>query len=264
MFKAPLPRRSSALMITALSLLLLTPVLEPARAADESFSTQQKTDLGLIIKDYLMNNPELIRDAMAELERRDQMAAVEQQKKTLASVSDTLFKSERGIVLGNPKGDVTLVEFFDYNCGYCKRSMADLQALLKDDPKLRIVLRDFPVLGPESVEASMVAVAVATQLKGADYLAYHSKLMDSKGRIGKERAVQVAKELGIDMAKLDKDISSKETRLALEETMRIADQLKIQGTPAFVIGDEVVFGAVGREPLAKAIESVRQCGKAAC
>jgi len=264
MFKAPLPRRSSALMITALSLLLLTPVLEPVRAADESFSTQQKTDLGLIIKDYLMKNPEVIRDAMAELERRDQIAAVEQQKKTLASVSDTLFKSERGIVLGNPKGDVTLVEFFDYNCGYCKRSMADLQALLKDDPKLRIVLRDFPVLGPESVEASMVAVAVANQLKGGDYLAYHSKLMESKGRIGKERAVQVAKELGVDMAKLDQDISSKQTRLALEETMRIADDLKIQGTPAFVIGDEVVFGAVGRDPLAKAIESVRTCGKAVC
>ena len=110
----------------------------------------------------------------------------------------------------------------------------------------------------------MVAIAVATQLKGADYLAYHSKLMESKGRIGKERAVQVAKELGVDMGKLDKDISGKETRLALEETMRIADQLKVQGTPAFVIGDEVVFGAVGHDPLAKAIESVRQCGKATC
>lgn len=264
MFNAPLPRRSSALMISALSLLLLTPVLEPVRAADESFSTQQKTDLGLIIKDYLMNNPEVVRDAMAELERRDQMAAIEQQKKTLASVSDTLVNSELGIVLGNPKGDVTLVEFFDYNCGFCKRSMADMQALLKEDPKLRIVLRDFPVLGPESVEASMVAIAVATQLKGADYLAFHSRLMDSKGRIGKERAVQIAKELGVDMGKLDEAISSKQTRLALEETMRIADQLKIQGTPAFVIGDEVIFGAVGREPLAKAIESVRQCGKASC
>lgn len=264
MLNGPLTRSLSAILVTAAALLLATPVLKPAFAVDASFSAEQKADIGLIIKDYLMKNPEVIREAMAELERRDQIAAAEQQKKTLARVSDTLVNSERGIVLGNPKGDVTLVEFFDYNCGYCKRAMADLQVLLKSDPNLRVVIRDFPVLGTESVEASMVAVAVANQLKGAPYLDYHSKLMESKGRIGKERAVQVAKEMGIDMDRLDKDISSKETRLALEETMRIANQLQIQGTPAFVIGDEVVFGAIGREPLANAINSVRKCGKATC
>ena len=264
MLKTHLSSRLIAAGTLAVGLLIASHGFQPGFAAESPYSDQEKANLGSVIKEYLLKNPEVIRDAMAELERRDQVAAAEQQKKTLASVSDTLIKSERGIVLGNPKGDVTLVEFFDYNCGYCKRSMADLQMLMKDDPKLRIVLRDFPVLGTESVEASMVAVAVANQLKGGDYLAYHSKLMESKGRIGKERAVQVAKELGVDMAKLDQDISSKQTRLALEETMRIVDDLKIQGTPAFVIGDEVVFGAVGRDPLAKAIESVRTCGKAVC
>ncbi|MFM8701362.1 MAG: DsbA family protein [Hyphomicrobiales bacterium] len=264
MLKAWLSRRPSGLGIAAVLLLLATPVSKPVRAADDPFSAEQKAELGLIIKDYLIKNPEVVRDAMVELDRRDQLAAIEQQKKALASVSDMLVNSERSIVLGSPDGDVTLVEFFDYNCGYCKRAMADLQALLKNDPKLRVVLRDFPVLGAESVEASMVAIAVANQLKGTRYLDYHARLMESRGRIGKERAVQLAKELGVDMAKLEKDISGTETRLALEETMRIADQLKIRGTPAFVIGDEVVFGAVGRDPLAKAIESVRSCGKTTC
>lgn len=264
MLKARLVYRLIAAGTLAAGLVLLPHMNEPAFAAEAPYSDQEKADLGSVIKEYLLKNPEVIRDAMAELERRDQIAAAEQQKKTLASVSEILIKSERSIVLGNPKGDVTLVEFFDYNCGYCKRAMADLQALLKSDTDLRLVVRDFPVLGKESVEASMVAVAVANQLKGAAYLDYHSKLMESKGRIGKERALQVAKEMGIDMDRLDTDISSKETRLALEETMRIANQLQIQGTPAFVIGDDVIFGAVGREPLAKAIESVRTCGKAAC
>lgn len=264
MLKAHLSARLIAAGTLAVGLLIASHGFQTGFAAEAAYSDQEKANLGAVIKEYLLKNPEVIREAMAELERRDQVAAAEQQKKTLASVSDTLIKSERGIVLGNPKGDVTLVEFFDYNCGYCKRAMADLQVLLKSDPNLRVVIRDFPVLGTESVEASMVAVAVANQLKGAPYLDYHSKLMESKGRIGKERAVQVAKEMGIDMDRLDKDISSKETRLALEETMRIANQLQIQGTPAFVIGDEVVFGAIGREPLANAINSVRKCGKATC
>jgi protein-disulfide isomerase len=142
--------------------------------------------------------------------------------------------------------------------------LVDVRDLIKGDPKLRVIIRDFPVLGPDSVEASVVAVAARNQIKPDRYFEFHQKLMESKGRVGKDRAMALAKEFGVDQAKLSKDMESPDTRAAIQETMEIGDTLKLQGTPAFVIGDEVVFGAVGVEPLKQAVSSVRQCGRASC
>ena len=136
--------------------------------------------------------------------------------------------------------------------------------LMKDDPKLRLVLRDFPVLGPDSVEASLVALAVRKQLKADQYMTFHQKLLTSRGRVGKELALQAAHDSGADMAQLTKDMNSGESKPLIEATMRAADQLRIGGTPSFVIGDGVIVGAVGQETLASAIKSVRACGKASC
>jgi protein-disulfide isomerase len=201
---------------------------------------------------------------MVELEKKQKDAEKAAQTAAMKDFSGALTNSPRNIVVGNPQGDVTVVEFFDYNCGYCKRAAADLREMIKGDPKLRVVLRDFPVLGPESVEASLVAIAAKNQIKPDKYWEFHQKLLDGRGRVGKEKAIAVAKEFGADPAKLEKDMQSAEVRAAIEETMRIGDALKLQGTPAFIVGDEIIFGAVGEGPLKNAIASVRKCGKAAC
>ncbi len=233
--------------------------------ADEALlSDARKAEIGEIVKSYLLSHPEVIQDALNELEKRQRDAEANAQKTALASIGPDLIKAENGIVLGNPSGDVTLVEFFDYNCGYCKKSLSDIMTLMKDDPKLRVILRDFPVLGPDSIEASKVALAVRAQLSGSKYMEFHQKLLESRGRVGKDRALQVAQELGADMAKLQKDLDSTEVRRLIEGTMRAADALRIGGTPAFVVGDGVIVGAVGHDPLADAVKSMRTCGKAIC
>ena len=233
--------------------------------ADEALlSDARKAEIGEIVKSYLLSHPEVIQDALNELEKRQRDAEANAQKTALASIGPDLIKAENGIVLGNPSGDVTLVEFFDYNCGYCKKSLSDIMTLMKDDPKLRVILRDFPVLGPDSIEASKVALAVRAQLSGSKYMEFHQKILESRGRVGKDRALQVAQELGADMAKLQKDLDSTEVRRLIEGTMRAADALRIGGTPAFVVGDGVIVGAVGHDPLADAVKSMRTCGKAIC
>jgi protein-disulfide isomerase len=232
--------------------------------AAESFSDAQKAELGEIIRDYLVKNPEVLQEAFEELDRKQKAAESDQQKKVLAAVGPKLNSAEDGIVVGNPKGDVTIVEFFDYNCGYCKKAMTDIMAMMKADPKLRVVLRDFPVLGPDSLDASLVALAARNQFSGDKYMEYHQALLTSKGRIGKERALEVAKDLGADMDKLKKDLDSGEPRKLIDSTMRIADQLKIGGTPSFVVGDSLIIGAVGKDPLAGAVANLRSCGKSVC
>jgi protein-disulfide isomerase len=168
------------------------------------------------------------------------------------------------VVLGNPKGDVTLVEFFDYNCGFCKGALPTLVDLMKDDGKLKVVLKEFPVLGPGSVEAAKVAVAVRMQDKsGKKYLDFHQKLLGGRGKADKARALAVAKEVGMDMARLDKDMASDEVRVSLEESLKLAETLGLNGTPSYVIGEDVVVGAVGMDALRGKIAMAR-CGKETC
>ena len=251
-----------SMIAAAMGLALI--VSTPSAVQAQAFNDGQKDQIRGLIRDYLLQNPEILQEAMVELERKQKDAEKAAQAAAMKDYAGALVNSPRNIVVGNPQGDVTLVEFFDYNCGYCKRAAADLREMIKADPKLRVVLRDFPVLGPESVEASLVAIAAKNQIKGDKYWDFHQKLLDGRGRVGKEKAIAVAKEFGADPAKLEKDMQSAEVRAAIEETMRIADALKLQGTPAFVVGDEIIFGAVGEAPLKTAIASVRKCGKAAC
>jgi len=245
-------------------LMALTLASGVAGADEKPFSDAKKAEIGEIVKSYLMSHPELIQEALSELDKKQRGAEAQAQKAAVASLSPDLIKAENGVVLGNPTGDVTLVEFFDYNCGYCKRAMADIMGLMRTDPKLRVVLRDFPVLGPDSVEASKVALAVRSQLTGAKYMEFHQKLLESRGRIGKDRAIEVAQSLGADPAKIKKEIESAEIKKLLGNTMRVADQLRIGGTPAFVVADGVIVGALGQEALADKIKAARTCGKSVC
>jgi protein-disulfide isomerase len=239
-------------------------VAPAALAQNAAFTEQQKQAIGEIVKDYLMKNPEVLTEVISELEKRQAEAQQVAQASAVKETKQSLLNAPHSYVVGNPSGDITLVEFFDYNCGYCKKSLPDIQALAKSDPKLRIVLKDFPVLGPDSVEASRVALAVKKQLQGQKLFDYHVKVLETRGRVGGERAMAVAKEMGVDMAKLQKDIDSPELRSALQENMALGDKLSLSGTPAFIIGETVIPGAVGIEPLKHVIDSVRACGKANC
>jgi protein-disulfide isomerase len=248
--------------IAGLGLALALAGTGATRAAE--IAPDQRAAFEAIVRDYILKNPEILQEALAELEKRQQDAQRVVQKQMVTSEKTALLNSPHHSVVGNPAGDVTLVEFFDYNCSYCKRSLGDVVELAKSDPRLRIVLKDFPVLGPDSVEASQVALAVRQQLKGDKYLEFHTKLMASKGRVGKERAIAVAKELGVDTTKLAKDMEAPEVKAAIDDTVRLGDRLGLTGTPSFVIGEEVISGAVGIEPLKGVVASVRQCGKATC
>jgi protein-disulfide isomerase len=175
-----------------------------------------------------------------------------------------LFSSPHQVVLGNPNGQVTFVEFFDYNCGFCKRAMDDMFTLMKDDPKLKVVLKEFPVLGPGSVEAAQVAVALRMQDKaGKKYVDFHQKLLGGRGEANKERALAVAKDVGADMDRLNKDMQSAEVKATLEENFKLAETLGLNGTPSYVIGDNVIVGAVGLAALRKGVNSAT-CGKEVC
>jgi protein-disulfide isomerase len=236
----------------------------PFIASAVEFSSPQRTEIESIIREYLVQHPEVLQDAMAELERRQNAAQAEKGKMAVKQYSQALFYSPRQVVLGDPAGKVTFVEFFDYNCAYCKHAMNDMLTLLKDDPKLRVVLKEFPVLGPGSVEAAQVAVAVRMQDKtGKKYLQFHKELLGGRGVANRARALAVAKDVGMDMTQLQKDMQSPEVKATLEENFKLADALGLNGTPSYVIGDQVVVGAVGLPQLQQDINTAR-CGKASC
>ncbi|HYC16817.1 MAG TPA: DsbA family protein [Pseudolabrys sp.] len=250
-------------LIAAACAALLAIAVPQASRADE-FSASQRGDIERIVREYLVAHPEVIQEAMTELEKRQTAAEAEKHKAAVKQYSENLFTSPRQVVLGNPNGNVTFVEFFDYNCGYCKRAMDDMLTLLKDDPKLKVVLKEFPVLGPGSVEAAQVAVAVRMQDKtGKKYLEFHQKLLGGRGQADKARALAVAKDIGLDMGRLDKDLASPEVKATLQESFKLAEALGLNGTPSYVIGEDVVVGAVGLDALKEKVNTSR-CGKPSC
>ena len=241
-----------------------TVLIAPAAGHAQSFNDQQKTELQSIIREYLVQHPEVLQEAMAELEKRQVAAEAEKAKAAVKNNAQTLFDSSRQVVVGNAQGDVTLVEFFDYNCGYCKRALTDLTDLMKDDSKLRVVLKEFPVLGPGSQEAAQVAIAARMQDKsGKKYFDFHQRLLSGRGQADRARALAAAKEAGFDMAKLERDMASPEVKATIEENMKLAEQLGLNGTPSYVVGSDVVVGAVGLEALKGKVKAAR-CTTASC
>ncbi len=241
--------------------LMASALLQSASAAE--FSSTQKDEIGGIVREYLIAHPEVLQEAMAELDKRQQAAESEKHQAAVKDNAKALFSSPNQVTLGNPKGDVTFVEFFDYNCGYCKHAMGDMLALLKD-PNLKVVLKEFPVLGPGSVEAAQVAVAVRMQdPTGQKYLDFHQKLLGGRGQADKAHAMAAAKEAGVDMARLEKDMASPEVKTTLQENFKLAETLGMNGTPSYVIGNDVVVGAVGLDALRQKV-SMARCGKATC
>ena len=216
------------------------------------------------IRDYLITNPEVIRDAIDALQRQQDEAQVAAQVAMIDANRDLLFASERQVVMGNPDGDVTLVEFFDYNCGYCRRAQADVERLIADDPNLRVVLKEFPVLGEGSMMASQVSIAVrilAPELAGE----FHDALLAQSGQVNAEIALAVAEELGLDRDALVAAMQSPEVRDTITEVYGLAEQLSLTGTPSYVTDGNVAIGAIGYDALKAVIASARaSCSTEVC
>ncbi|MGQ3675571.1 DsbA family protein [Xanthobacter sp. TB0139] len=227
-----------------------------------AFTDEEKKELGPIIREYIITHPEVLEEAITVLEARHNEAQAEQRTKALEQVRELVLTSPHNVVIGNPKGDVTLVEFFDYNCGYCRKAMVDLKQLMKNDPNLRVVLREFPVLGQASVEAAQVAIALH-MVAPDKYLAFHEALFNTPGPIDREKALAAAESVGVNVEELEKKASSPELNASLDETMKIASVLGLNGTPSYIVGDQVVVGAVGHDKLKAAIAATRAQKKAA-
>ena len=247
-----------------LSPALIALALCAAPASAQTFSDGQRGEIETIVKNYLISHPEVLEEAMNELNKRQAAAEEEKHLASIAQNSEAIFNSPRNVTLGNKNGDVTFVEFFDYNCGYCKRAMTDMLDLMKADPKLKVVLKEFPVLSDGSVDAAKVAVAVRMQDPGgAKYLDFHQRLLGGRGPADKARALAAAKEAGLDVARLEKDMASPEARATIDENFKLAESMGMNGTPSYVIGKQVVVGAIGVEGLKEKI-GIARCGKATC
>ena len=235
----------------------VAPTAEPP--APQSFSIDQRHEIETIVKNYLVAHPEVLQDVMDALDKQQKQADAEKARMTIKDHKGIIFSSPHQVVLGNPQGNVTMVEFFDYNCGYCKRALPDMLTLLKTDSNLKFVLKEFPVLGPGSVEAAHVAVAARMQdPSGKKYIEFHQKLLGGRGPADKEHALAVAREVGFDIPRLEKDMNSDEVKTTIDENMSLADALGINGTPSYVVGEQVLVGAVGLDELRAKIEAERK------
>ena len=212
------------------------PAESPDRAAIEK-----------IVRDYLLRHPEVLVEAMGELNKRILRQAV-------AENSQQLFHDPESPTAGNPKGDVTIVEFFDYHCGYCKQVHEPLLQVLREDRNLRIVYKELPILAPESRIAAAAGLAANRQGK---YAEFHDALMSARGRLGKDRVLAMAKEHKLDVARLQTDMESGAIQAAIEANLQLAAALKIEGTPAFVVGDQIVPGALDLDQIRKLIADAR-------
>ena len=223
-----------------------------------------REDIQRIVREYLIEHPEVLQEASEALDKAHSVAEQEKAKVAIKSNADAIFSSPRQVTLGNPQGDVTLVEFFDYNCGYCKRALDDMLELMKADAKLRVVLKEWPVLGQGSIEAAQVAVAARMQDPGGEkYLAFHQALLHER-TADKARALAAAQEAGFDMERLQKDLESDEVTTSLKESFKLAEQLGMNGTPSYVVGNEVVGGAVGLAALKDKVRTARCAVTTSC
>ncbi len=229
-------------------------VVQPANAFDDA----EKAEIGTIVRDYLIANPEVMLDVQRALEAKQQAEETERRRDLIASSADALMRNPSDPVLGNPAGDVTIVEFYDYNCGFCRRALADMNAVIESDPNVRFVLKEFPILGPDSQAAHTVAIAFH-RLKPEAYGPFHNALMTGEGRIDEAAAIAAAVELGVTEEALRAEMANPAVVTSVEETYALADGLGITGTPSYVIGNEMISGALGIETLRQKLAEARAC-----
>jgi protein-disulfide isomerase len=236
----------------------------PAAVTTASGDTLDRKAVETIVREYLLANPELLLEVQQALDAKQKEEQKVAQKTIIDAARDKIYRSAHDGVVGNPDGKVTIVEFFDYNCGYCKRAIEDMQAMTAADPDLRFVLKEFPILGPESQKASVVSMAFHNMMP-EKYGEFHNQLLGGHGRAGEATAIKIAVSLGADEAKLREAMKDPTITKIFDETYDLANKLAITGTPSYVIGNEVVFGAQGRDVLNEKLAVVKAaCATAAC
>lgn len=219
----------------------LTFLLFAAMPAAADFDGKDRKAIEEIVRQYLLDNPEIIFEAIETLREREQVAKEESQRRALKGSHAQIYDHPLSPQSGNPEGDVTIVEFFDYQCGYCKRVFPTLMQIVGEDKNVRVVWKELPILSPVSRFAARAAMAADRQGR---YFDFHVALMDLKGRLTEQRVMETAEKTGLDMKKLIKDMAAPEIERYLDDTYALAEALGISGTPAFVIGDSLVPGAI--------------------
>jgi protein-disulfide isomerase len=236
------------LVIVGLGFMFLGPKGKPSDSSapaliganQSEFSGDQKRAIETIVKSYLINNPEIFLEIQSALEAKMAKDEAEKTKKLVGEHAKEIYRAPGAPVAGNPNGDITVVEFFDYNCGYCKRGFGDVAKLVETDKNVRVVFKEFPILRDESEQASRVALAAAMQGK---YWEVHRDLISTKGLVNEAVALKVAEAHGLDMAKLKTDMASPEVKAELDRVKALANTLSINGTPHFLVGDKAIGGA---------------------
>ncbi|RYE88347.1 MAG: DsbA family protein [Hyphomicrobiales bacterium] len=236
---------------------------QKAEAPPQSVAQLDAATLNPMIEDYLLANPRILQRVSEALESEIRTAQAAERKGAIASLQSVIYDDPDHIVLGNPDGDVTLVELFDYNCGYCRSALPDMATLLAEDPNLRIILKEFPILSQGSVDAAKVGVVVARD-KSIDYWKFHEKLFTSRGQVTKDTALEAARDLGLNPIEVGLVMESSEVNSVIAKSFQIADGLNVSGTPTYIIGDEVIPGAIGLEGLRQRIANMRKCGSTTC
>jgi protein-disulfide isomerase len=236
-----------ALIVLALVCAGILPV-----AAQQAMTREQIEE---IVREYLVNNPEVIVQAIEALEARHKAAQQADQREALAAHQEQLLRDRDAPVMGNPSGDVTLVEFFDYRCPYCKQVVPALTQLLKDDRNLRLVLKELPILGPDSVVAARAALAADAQGK---YAAMHHALLAHRGSFDDAVIARLAASAGLDVARLKADMARPEIDAMIDRNRALARALSLTGTPAFIVGDTIVPGAADLETLKTLVAQARK------
>ncbi len=232
---------------------------------EKELAKQPKLDeatVGPLVESYLMANPSVLNrvaDAYRAQEAAQKAVAT---KAALTTLKPQIYDDKHQVVLGNPQGDVTLVELFDYNCHYCRQALSDVAALLESDKNLRVILKEFPILSNDSVEAARVGVLVNQM--GGDYWAFHQTLFTGRGKIGKDAALKAAADIGLDSAVIAARMNDAWVTDVLNTSYAIAKTLDLSGTPTYILGDEVIPGAVGLDDLQRKIANLRSCGATEC
>lgn len=239
------------------------PAAAPAPSAPEVFNADQKAAIEKIIKEYFLKNPEAFLEIQTALENKMETLQAEKMKTALKENAADIYKRESSPVAGNPKGDITVVEFFDYNCGYCKKAYGDIAKLVEGDSKIRLVLKELPILTKGSEEASRVAIAAKMQGR---YWDVHRALITMRGEVNEQTALKSVEKLGLDMPRLKKDMESDEVKQEIAFVRDLAHKMGIQGTPHFLVGDRVIPGAPGNllEQMSGYVTELRKTGCSVC
>ncbi len=232
-------------------------------AGSGQIDPNQKQAIERIIKDYLVKNPEIFIEVQGALETKLEKENAERLKVAIAENAEELFRHPNAAVAGDPDGDITVVEFFDYNCGYCKRGLADVVKLVESDPKVRVVFKELPILSKGSAEAARVALAARNQGK---YWELHRALLKARGQANEASALKIAEELGLDMEQLKADMDSDEVKDEIAQSEALAQKMGVNGTPHFLVGDRSIPGAPENlyEQLSAHVDELRKQGCSFC